>query len=172
MPKPSVHRQDPRQRNERGIVRRMSNAGAPKIEESAVVVIRRAPSDVWDFVSDLSRTPRWRTTVKSIEPPITFEVGAQFSATTRLLGTTWQWVLELTEIDQGRHLSYVVVQGVVKPHVSYRVAPHRDGTQFTMTGGIDQFGLGGRLLTVFARPALRRETAAHLKNLKGLLESG
>lgn len=51
----------------------------------------------------------------SIEPPVTFQVGEQFSATTRLLGKTWRWVLELTELDQGRHLSYVVVQGVVKP---------------------------------------------------------
>jgi uncharacterized membrane protein len=149
----------------------MSKGSAPEIQESATVIIRRAPSDVWDFVSHLATTPTWRTTVTSIEPPDTLQVGEQFSATTRLLGRTWRWVLELTELDDGRQLDYVVVQGVVKPYVSYRVEPDPDGTRFTMTGGINQFGLGGRLLTRFAHPALRRETAAHLTNLKSLLES-
>lgn len=150
----------------------MSDGRAPSIQDSASVIICCAPSEVWDFVSDLARTPEWRTTVTSINPPDTLRPGEQFSGTTRLLGRTWRWVLELTELDERRQLDYVVVQGVVKPYVSYRVEPDPDGTRFTMTGGIDQLRVGGRLLAMFARPALRRETDTHLKNLKGLLESG
>jgi hypothetical protein len=124
------------------------------------------------YVSDLAKTPTWRTTVTSIEPPDLLRVGVQFPATTRLLGRTRRWMLEITEFEEGRHLGYVVAQGVVKPHVSYRVEPELDGTRFTMTGGIDRLGPGRRLLTSVAHPALRRETAAHLQNLERILESG
>lgn len=141
------------------------------MEESATVVIRRDPGDVWDYVADLAETPRWRTTVTSIEPPDELRVGARFTGTTRLLGRTWRWVLELTTVDTGRELGYAVVRGVVKPRVSYLVEPHPDGTRFTLTGTLPQPGLTGRLLSPLARPALRRETAAHLRNLRRHLES-
>lgn len=65
-----------------------------------------------------------------------------------------------------------MVEGIVKPSVTYRVEPEADETRFTMTGAIDQLGLAGRLLKPFALPALRRQTDAHLKNLKRILESG
>ena len=68
-------------------------------------------------------------------------------------------------------LAYVVVEGVVKPRVSYRLEAHPAGTLFTMVGGLDQYGLAGRLLKPVALPALRRETTAHLANLKAVLES-
>ena len=45
------------------------------IHESSSVVIARLPSDVWDFVADLSMTPTWRTTVTSIDPPEALRVG-------------------------------------------------------------------------------------------------
>lgn len=135
------------------------------------MVIRRSPSDVWNYVSDLSKTPSWRTTVTSIAAPDDLQVGAQFEGTTKLLGRTWRWVLQLTEVDVGRELGYVVIDGVVKLHVSYRLEPDPDGTEFTLTGGIVRYGLAGRLLKPFAVPVLRRETAAHLENLKQILES-
>jgi uncharacterized membrane protein len=141
------------------------------MEQSSTVVIARAPIDVWDYVSDLEKTPTWRTTVTGIEPPAVLEVGERFAGTTRLLGRTWTWSLELTEVEPGRQLGYVVVEGVVKPHVTYLVEPVADDTRFTMTGGLDQFGIAGRLLRPFAVPALRRETKAHLENLKLILES-
>ncbi len=150
----------------------VSNRRSAAIEQSTTVVIARAPIDVWDYVADLGKTPTWRTTVTSIAPPDAFEVGERFAGTTRLLGRAWTWLLELTDVEPGRRLGYVVVQGVVKPHVTYRVEPETDGTRFTVIGGIDQFGPAGRLLKPFAVPALRRETDAHLKNLKRILEAG
>ena len=149
----------------------MRGATPPAIEESTTVVIERAPGEVWAYVADMEKTPEWRTNVTSIDPPDVLTVGARFSGTTRLLGRTWRWELELTQVDPGRELGYVVVAGVVKPYVSYRLEPHGEATRFTMTGGLVEFGLAGRLLKPFALPALRRETAAHLQNLKALLES-
>jgi uncharacterized membrane protein len=150
----------------------VSNGRSPAIEESSTVIIGRAPIDVWEYVSDLEKTPTWRTTVTGIEPPSVLEVGERFAGTTRLLGRTWTWLLELTAVEPGERLEYVVVEGIVEPYVAYRVEPEADETRFTMTGRIDRFGLAGRLLKPFALPALRRETDAHLKNLKRILESG
>ena len=140
------------------------------VEQSSSVVIRRSPAEVWDFVSDLAATPQWRTTVTSIEPPVSLEVGQRFSGTTRVIGKTWRWELELTEVEPGERLGYVVVRGVVKPRVVYLLEPHDDGTRFTLTGAVDQLGIAGRLLAPAAVPALRRETAAHVENLRTILE--
>ena len=71
----------------------------------------------------------------------------------------------------GRRLGYVVVSGVVKPSVEYVVEPDPAGTRFTLSGRIEKFGLAGRLLQPVAVPVIRRETAAHLQNLKNLLEA-
>ena len=149
----------------------MSKGKSAAVEVSSTVIIERAPIDVWDYVSDLEKTPTWRTTVTGIQPPAVLEAGKRSAGTTRLLGRTWTWLLELTEVEPGRRLGYVVVEGIVKPHVAYLVEPAADETRFTMTGGLDQFGLAGLLLKPFAVPALRRETEAHLTNLKRILES-
>lgn len=141
------------------------------MEQSSTIVIRRTPDDVWNYVSDLAETPTWRTTVTSIDPPEHLRVGEHFSGTTRVLGRTWPWRMVLTEVDPGRRLGYVVVEGVVKPEVTYLLETDPRGTRFTMTGAIAKFGAAGRLLQPLAVPVLRRETAAHLQNLKACLEN-
>jgi hypothetical protein len=149
----------------------MAWPGEVSIWESTTTVIRCPPGVVWDYVSDLARTPTWRTNVASIQPPEELREGARFSGTTRLLGRTWRWVLEVTHLETGRELGYVVVQGAVTPYVSYLVEADPEGTRFTMAGGMGRVGLVGRLLRPVALPALRRETQAHVARLKVLLES-
>lgn len=148
----------------------MRSANAPEVRPTPVL-IRRPPADVWDFVSDLERTPRWRTTVTSIEPPTELKVGERFSGTTRLIGRTWKWVLELTEVDPPSTLGYVVVDGVAELFVTYRVDEHPMGSRFSLTGGVEKAGFVGRMVAPFAARALERETPAHLENLKRILES-
>ena len=132
--------------------------------------IELPPDAVWDYVTDLRRTPEWRTTIRSIEPPEQLAVGAPFTGTTRLLGRTWHWQLEIVALDPPRHFSYVVTEGVATPTVDYVVEPLQAGTRFTMSGRIDDMGVVARLLTPFALRALRRETRLHLDNLKARLE--
>lgn len=141
------------------------------MEQSTTAVIKRPPEDVWDYVADLAKTPMWRTTVTSIDPPGHLRVGERFSGTTKVLGRTWRWEMALTDVDVGRRLGYVVVAGVVKPSVTYVIEPDPEGSRFTLIGTIEKFGLAGRLLQPVAVPVLRRETEAHLQNLKKLLEA-
>ena len=127
---------------------------------------------VWAVASDLGRTPEWRTTIRTIEPPDEMVIDAPFSGTTRLLGKTWHWKLRVTALDPPRHFAYVVTEGVATPTVEYLVEPLGDDrTRFTMSGHIDQMNLVARALKPFALRALRRETRVHLENLKRLVES-
>ena len=134
------------------------------------VDIERDAASVWDFVTDLGRTPLWRTTICTIEPPDELRIGAPFAGTTRLLGRTWNWQLEITNVEPPRHFAYTVTRGVAAPTVEYLVEPRESGTRFTMSGHIDQMSPIARVLKPLALPALRRETRVHLANLMSLLE--
>lgn len=135
------------------------------------VDIDRAPDDVWCYVTDLARTPEWRTTIRSIDPPSELVVGAPFAGTTRLLGRTWNWELEVTAMDPPRNFAYAVTKGVATPTVEYAVEPLGESTRFTMSGHVDRMGVFARLLEPFAIRALRRETRQHLDHLKARLEA-
>lgn len=132
--------------------------------------IDRTPTEVWDFVTDLERTPQWRTTIRTIEPPARMYVGAPFVGTTRLLGRTWHWQLEITVLEPHRHFAYHVTRGVASPTVEYFIEPAGAGARFTMSGHIDQMNILARILKPLALRALRRETAIHLENLRSILE--
>jgi uncharacterized protein YndB with AHSA1/START domain len=134
------------------------------------IEIDRPVEEVWAFVTDLGRWPEWRTTITSIDPPASLTVGEGFSGTTHIIGRTWHWQLELTVVEPNLRLAYDVVKGVAKPTVDYHLEPLGDRCRFTMTGTIDRMGVLGRILAPVALPALRRESSAHVQNLKRILE--
>lgn len=136
------------------------------------IEVDRPAEMVWEVASDLSRTPEWRTTIRTIDPPATMAVGSPFSGTTRLLGKSWHWKLQITAFDPPRHFAYQVTEGVATPTVEYLVEPLGDDrARFTMSGHIDQMNLVARMLKPFALRALRRETRVHLQHLKRLVET-
>ena len=134
--------------------------------------IDRPPPFVWALVTDLARTPEWRTTIRTIDAPLEPAVGVPFSGTTRLLGRTWTWELAVTAWEPPRRFAYTVTKGVATPTVEYLVEPDGDGTRFRFSGYIDEMTVVARLLRPPAMWALRRETRAHLVRLKELLEAG
>ncbi|MGI9646795.1 MAG: SRPBCC family protein [Ilumatobacteraceae bacterium] len=136
------------------------------------VVIGRDPKDVWAYVSDLGRTPEWRTSVKSVDPPGALAPGASFDARTRVVGRTWHWRLVLDEVDPPTTLTYSVAEGFTDITVTYRVEPDGTGTRFTLVARSEARRLFERLLEPIAGRALRRESERHLANLKAALEDG
>lgn len=129
------------------------------------------PGAVWALTTDLGRTPEWRTTITSIQPPAELRVGERFSGTTRLLGRTWRWGLEVTVVEPERRFAYDVVEGVAKPTVEYRIEPTDLGCRFTMSGSIGEMNLVARVLKPFALRSLHRQTVRHLDNLRRILDS-
>ena len=73
--------------------------------------IDRPVQEVFAFVTDLPRTPEWRTTVlraEAIQWQAVSPVGAHFRAITRVAGRRWNWVLEVTAWDPPGRFAYVV----------------------------------------------------------------
>ena len=137
----------------------------------ASIVIDRPVPAVWAVATDLARTPEWRTTVTSVEPPPELASGERFRATTRLLGRRWTWALELTAVDHERRFAYRVVEGFTDLEVAYLLEPKGDGCRFTMTGTSSSRGVVARAVEPLAARALRRQLDQQLANLRRLVES-
>ena len=91
------------------------------------VELHHTPATVWEYTTDLSRTPEWRTTITSIEPPAASASGERFTGTTRLLGRSGGWGLEVTAVEPQRRFAYKVVDGVAKPPWSTASSPPAPG---------------------------------------------
>lgn len=128
------------------------------------VELRSEPDAVWAFVSAMASTPRWRTTVETVDAPPELEVGTRMAATTRVFGKRWRWTIEITALEPPRHLAYRTT-GIATIDVAYRIDPMPDGgSRFTFTGS------SSSRLAVFAKPTLDREARAALANLRSILD--
>ena len=90
---------------------------------------------------------------------------------TRLLGKTWDWVLEVSALELETRFAYRIVEGVAKMTVEYQLEATDSGCRFTMSAESDGDGTLARLLKPIAARTLRRESERHVANLKRLLES-
>lgn len=142
--------------------------------ERSIWIDRDAVS-VFAFVTDLPRTPTWRTSVKQVEvhdvDPL--DLGSRFSASTRVLGRHWSWVMEITDWDPPRTFGYRVVEGRVRIDVAYVCTPNDGGCRFSMVGSAPRpSGWFGVIVTPFAARAIARDLGSHLSRLKSVLERG
>jgi uncharacterized membrane protein len=145
------------------------------IRDEFTVVIDRPAEEVFAFVTDLTRTPEWRTTVRqtdALQWQGTSAVGARFRAVTRVAGRRWNWVLEVTRWDPPGRFAYAVVEGSVPMEVEYRCQAHGEGCRFTMVASANKLeGVLGRVVVPMIAWGMRREARAHVGNLKRILEN-
>jgi uncharacterized membrane protein len=136
------------------------------LRNAFTVVIDRPVEEVFAFVTDLPRTPQWRTTVTQADPlewQGTSAVGTRFRAVTRVAGRRWTWVLEVTTWDPPERFAYAVVEGSVPMEVAYRCEPHGEGCRFTMVAVVDRLGGAfGRVVVPVIAWGMRREVRAQV----------
>lgn len=154
--------------------------GQPRVGRSRqrnefTVVIDRPVDEVFAFVTDLPRTPQWRTTVRQSEALQwhgVSPVGTRFRAVTRVAGRRWNWSCQVTAWDPPERFAYVVVEGRVPMEVGYRCAAHGEACRFTLWAEADQLGgFLGRIAVPMIAWGMRREVRAQLGNLKRILEA-
>jgi hypothetical protein len=125
-------------------------------------------------VTDLPRTPQWRTTVTQADPlqwQETSAVGTRFRAVTRVAGRRWSWVLEVTRWEPPARFAYAVAEGSVPMEVEYRCEAHGEGCRFTMVAVVDgSVGVFGRVVVPVIAWGMRRAVRAQVGNLKRILE--
>jgi ligand-binding SRPBCC domain-containing protein len=146
-----------------------------ELRSDFTVVIDRPVEEVFAFVTDMTRTPEWRTTVQRAEA-LRLQggsaIGARFRAVTRVAGRRWNWVLEVTTWDPPGRFAYAVVEGSVPMEVEYRCEPEGERCRFTMVASADEFdGVFGRVVVPAIAWGMRREVRSHVGNLKKILES-
>jgi uncharacterized membrane protein len=151
----------------------MGAEGRERLRAERSVWISRDAASVFGFVTDLPRTPTWRTSVKHVEmldaEPL--DLGVRFAASTHVLGKRWSWVMEITDWDPPRRFGYRVVEGRVRIDVAYVCTPDDGGCRFTMVGSAHRpSGWFGVVVAPFAARVMERDLGAHLAKLKSVLE--
>jgi len=144
------------------------------LRDEFTVVIRRPVEDVFAYVTDLARTPEWRTTVleaEALEWEGPSAVGIRFRAVTRVGGRRWRWTLAVTRWDPPWRFAYTVVEGSVPMDVEYRLEEHPQGCRFLMTATtVSSGGTFGRLVVPLIAWGMRREVRAQVIDLQRTLE--
>ncbi|GAC1356021.1 MAG: SRPBCC family protein [Acidimicrobiales bacterium] len=103
----------------------------PDLEYSESVHIARAPEDLYDMVSDVTRMGEWSPICTSCwwDEGAGPTAGAWFTGRNEIPGRTWDTRSVVTAADRGRAFSFVVGGSLVR--WSYTLAPADDGTQLT-----------------------------------------
>jgi uncharacterized protein YndB with AHSA1/START domain len=139
------------------------------------VLIERPVADVWEFLTDLTNTPKWdvgvtETRVTSNGPP---GLATTFTNDGQWLGRQSVREYVVKEYEPGRK---VTVEMMAPPgsiqwaSVSYAFEPADGGTRLTALGQV-QFRGFFKLLEPMLLPRATRDFEGDLANLKRLLEA-
>lgn len=136
-----------------------------------------APAEVaWEVGRDANRTPEWNTTVvevKNATGPLD-QVGAEYTATSKIVGRTLETRWRVEEVDPGRRAVYSATApggGNVRLVVSYE--PDATGTNVSVEVDYElPMGLlGAAVDKLFAERAIERDIKHSGENFKALVES-
>jgi len=135
------------------------------------ITIRRAPEDVFAFVSDGSTATQWRPGVTDIRLVSGSGLGARYAQGVK--GPGGRRIAadyEITAWDPPRHLAFAAIAGPVRPSGEYRLEPVPEGTRLTFSLDAVLGGLKGMVMGRAVQGSMDAEMAA-LDRLKSVLEA-
>jgi uncharacterized protein YndB with AHSA1/START domain len=140
------------------------------IEES--VLIQRSPEEVFNFVTDPTKTALWQTTVDVSRQvtPGPMAVGTRATDVRRFLGRRIESEWEVIEHDPPRRSAVRGVSGPIPFTGRYTLEPVEGATRFTSAVELDAHGFFKLAEPIFAGIA-GREMRSNLGHLKDLLEA-
>jgi len=141
---------------------------------TGTIEIARAPQDVFDYVTDLSRQGEWQAAIEDVkvETEGPTRVGTTAIQTRRVPGRKQTFPFEITEHDPPRRSSFRVTGGPVRPAGSISFTPLENGTRTRVDFQIEFRGHGlGVLLLPLVRRDAARQVPDNLSMLKARLES-
>ena len=134
--------------------------------------IARTREEVFDFFTDFSAAPRWRSYVRSMEPlqegPL--KAGSRIRVTMDLMGSEYSWNLVVIACERPSLWQHHSEESDFTGHVEYRFEPENSGTRVTMSMRVKPrtfYGWLGLPLMLMRRGASYKE---QLPQLKGALE--
>ena len=111
---------------------------------SGTVVIDRSPEQLYDLVSDVTRTGEWSPICVACwwdEPERGAVAGAEFTGRNVTPDRTWETRSRVVVADRGREFAWVVANGWVR--WGYTFAPADGGTALTESWEFTPEGLAG-----------------------------
>jgi hypothetical protein len=129
--------------------------------------INRSPEQVFAFMMDFSRAPRWRNLVRRIElvtpPPI--RIGSELRITMDVMGKSREAISEVWAYEPSRRFGVRNTASGVTGTFEYRLDPESGGTRVQLTCNVQLTGL--RWL---ALPFLIRSSRYRYRDQLGILK--
>jgi uncharacterized protein YndB with AHSA1/START domain len=135
----------------------------------ASVMIDRPVEEVWKFVTDLSKLPKWNTEVLEAKQTSAGPIGV--GATLQTRSSNMVSDIKVVEYEPNRKCTMEFTSGPVKGTKERSSVENVEGkTRFTRTADLKFSGIY-KLVGPFFTPRLKREYAGSVGNLKRILES-
>ncbi|HET7695165.1 MAG TPA: SRPBCC family protein [Vicinamibacterales bacterium] len=133
--------------------------------------IERSPAQVWAFMMDFTKAPRWHDHVREVriltEGPL--RVGTELQITFALPGRVHTTRCEVCAFETARRFGLRSVTKKATGTFEYLLAPDRGGTVVTFTCNLRPSGVMWLLLPLMVRTN-RERFAEHLPGLKREVE--
>ena len=143
----------------------------PVTEESIVIPV--PPEEVFDYLNDPAHLPEYDATILTSElqgvGPV--QVGSRFKGKSKILGRTFDWTVEVTELDRPTKQTIKSVEGKIDFTGTYALTPEAGGTRvdYRLEAGSGLGGVFGRIADGLVNKAYARQVRANLATLSEIL---
>ncbi|UKA64510.1 SRPBCC family protein [Arthrobacter sp. FW306-04-A] len=143
----------------------------PITDESIVIPV--PPEEVFDYLNDPTHLAEYDATIltSELEGDGPVRVGSRFKGTSKILGRTFDWVVEVTEDERPTKQTIKSVEGKIDFIGTYTMTPEAGGTRlnYRLESGAGLGGVFGRVADVLVNKAYARQTRANLATLAEIL---
>lgn len=143
----------------------------PTTEES--IVIQAPAEEIFDFLNDPTNLPTYDSTIlhSELEGDGPVQVGSRFKGTSKILGRTFDWVVEVTVNDRPTKQAIRSVEGKIDFTGTYILTPEGEGTRvdYRLEAAAGLGGVFGRFADALVNKVYSRQMRANLATLSEIL---
>jgi hypothetical protein len=143
----------------------------PEVTES--IIIARSPEEVHAFLMTTENVTLWQSNL--VEYTLLddeFRKGSTFRGVTKVAGRRVPFVMEVAELEAGRHSLMRSTEAPMEFSLEYAFKPHESGTLFTWHMEAAPFGgFFGKLADPLVTRMFAKDVRSNLEQLKELLEA-
>jgi uncharacterized protein YndB with AHSA1/START domain len=136
------------------------------------VTIPRPPEDVFPWLLEGDRVPRWTSHLERYEPEGAVGPGSTIRQRLEVGGQTFDVAMEVVRYDPPREAHTRFTTNGVDIDAEYTLTPDGAGTRLTQSLEAKARSLSARLIVPVVQPRLERKLIGDLERLQELLSDG
>jgi uncharacterized protein YndB with AHSA1/START domain len=133
------------------------------------VTIPRPPEDVFPWLLEADRVPKWTSNLERYEPDGAVGPGSKIHQRLEVSGQTFDVAMEVVRYEPPRAAGTRFSTNGVEIEATYTLAPDGAGTRLTQTLEAKARSLAARLIVPAVQPRLERKLIGDLERLQTLL---